>query len=391
GLGNTHRRLGAHAEAIAALRRAIELAPGKPKWHEALTEAIWQAGGGLSLSSYQYAIERLPQDASLRLSFAHQLNRVGARQDAEDQARAALALAPERAETHDMLAQTLVGQKRYDEAVESYGRAAKLAPRDKIVLGRYAETLVLNAQLAEAHDILSAALAVAPHDQENLARMTILLRLLGEERAYAALADYDALSQAIAVKPPEGYRDIEAFHAALAPYLLGKHLAKAHPTDQTLRGGTQTLGALFSDPHPLIQGLRQSLFEAVQGFVSALPEDRAHPFSGRRGRGIQFSGSWSVRLASGGFHTNHIHPAGWISSAYYVSLPSGVSKPGDHQGWFKMGETNPDTSPELPAERWVRPEEGKLVLFPSYFWHGTQSFAEGSERLTVAFDIVPTD
>jgi len=221
--------------------------------------------------------------------------------------------------------------------------------------------------------------------------MTILLRLLGEDAAYGALADYDTLSKAIRVKPPEGYRDIEAFHAELAPYLLRKHLAKQPPTDQTLRGGTQTLGALFVDPHPLIQGLRQSLYDAVEGFVAALPEDKAHPFFGRRGKGLKFSGSWSVRLGCGGFHTNHIHPAGWISSAYYVNLPSGVSKPDDRQGWFKMGETNPDTSPELPAERWVQPEEGKLVLFPSYFWHGTQAFEEGNERLTVAFDVTPTE
>jgi hypothetical protein len=54
-----------------------------------------------------------------------------------------------------------------------------------------------------------------------------------------------------------------------------------------------------------------------------------------------------------------------------------------------MGETNPDTSPALPAERWVQPEEGKLVLFPSYVWHGTQAFDRGDQRLTVAFDVVP--
>ena len=32
---------------------------------------------------------------------------------------------------------------------------------------------------------------------------------------------------------------------------------------------------------------------------------------------------------------------------------------------------------------------GGLVLFPSYFWHGTRPFALGSHRTTVAFDIAP--
>jgi hypothetical protein len=37
----------------------------------------------------------------------------------------------------------------------------------------------------------------------------------------------------------------------------------------------------------------------------------------------------------------------------------------------------------------VRPEEGVLVLFPSYFWHGTVPFRSSEARLTVAFDAVP--
>ena len=32
---------------------------------------------------------------------------------------------------------------------------------------------------------------------------------------------------------------------------------------------------------------------------------------------------------------------------------------------------------------------GKLVLFPSYFWHGTVPFTSENTRLTIAFDVVP--
>jgi Putative 2OG-Fe(II) oxygenase len=30
-----------------------------------------------------------------------------------------------------------------------------------------------------------------------------------------------------------------------------------------------------------------------------------------------------------------------------------------------------------------------LVLFPSYFWHGTVPFESSADRLTIAFDVVP--
>jgi len=47
------------------------------------------------------------------------------------------------------------------------------------------------------------------------------------------------------------------------------------------------------------------------------------------------------------------------------------------------------TTPSLNAELSVRPELGQLVLFPSYFWHGTLPFHSEQPRLTVAFDVVP--
>ena len=33
---------------------------------------------------------------------------------------------------------------------------------------------------------------------------------------------------------------------------------------------------------------------------------------------------------------------------------------------------------------------GRLVLFPSWFWHRTLPFAQAGERISVAFDVMPT-
>ena len=45
--------------------------------------------------------------------------------------------------------------------------------------------------------------------------------------------------------------------------------------------------------------------------------------------------------------------------------------------------------PPLTPELYVQPKPGRLVLFPSYMWHGTVPFASSQQRLTVAFDAVP--
>ena len=42
-----------------------------------------------------------------------------------------------------------------------------------------------------------------------------------------------------------------------------------------------------------------------------------------------------------------------------------------------------------PVRRAVKPQGGKLVLFPSYMWHGTVPFHSSQSRTTLAFDAVP--
>lgn len=98
---------------------------------------------------------------------------------------------------------------------------------------------------------------------------------------------------------------------------------------------------------------------------------------------------WSVLLRANGFHFNHFHGQGWISSACYVDLPESIGT-GNGAGWIKFGEpVLPATT--LGAEYFVKPEPGLLVLFPSWMWHGTVPFTGAAQatRLTVAFDIVP--
>jgi len=120
-----------------------------------------------------------------------------------------------------------------------------------------------------------------------------------------------------------------------------------------------------------------------------MPEEAGHPFLGRRSGAFDFSGSWSCCLNSMGYHTNHIHPKGWISSAYYVDLPPDVVAEAENQGALKFGESPFGLGEHDRPTRIVTPAVGKLVLFPSYFWHGTVRFTANRPRLSVAFDVVP--
>ena len=42
----------------------------------------------------------------------------------------------------------------------------------------------------------------------------------------------------------------------------------------------------------------------------------------RRNTGdYRIAGAWSVRLQPHGYHRDHFHPEGWLSSAFYVETP----------------------------------------------------------------------
>lgn len=177
---------------------------------------------------------------------------------------------------------------------------------------------------------------------------------------------------------------------ALAERLRSLHLPLRQPLEQSLRGGTQTDGPLFSRIEPEIRALRQVIVETVERHVAQLPAPAAgHPTLLARRAPIRFAGSWSVRLTGSGFHVNHVHPAGWISSAFYVALPEAAMGGESHAGWLSLGEAT-ELGLDLPPTRLIEPRPGRLVLFPSSMWHGTRPFATG-ERLTVAFDIARPD
>jgi tetratricopeptide (TPR) repeat protein len=175
----------------------------------------------------------------------------------------------------------------------------------------------------------------------------------------------------------------------IAAALRTLHRARSQPIGQSVRGGTQTAGQLFLRNEPEIRMLTSALAAAIRQFVDGLPPaDPRHPLLRHRNSGMAFGPSWSVRLTGGGFHAAHFHPNGILSSACYIALPDAVAEAEEKAGWLEIGRPPPELSIDLPPLKVFEPEPGRLVLFPSFLFHGTRPFPSG-ERLTVAFDLVP--
>jgi hypothetical protein len=238
-------------------------------------------------------------------------------------------------------------------------------------------------QPQEAAKMLEAVVKAQPDNLSAWALLQFAWRILGDPR-HGWLVGQPGLY---------GTKQLALTNSQLndiAAALRNLHGARSQPIGQSVRGGTQTAGQLFLRNEPEILLLADALAAAIREFVAGLPDaDPAHPLLKHRNMGMAFGPSWSIRLTGGGYHAAHFHPNGILSSACYIALPEGgLADPDEKPGWLEIGRPPPELAIDLPPLATFEPKPGRLVLFPSFLFHGTRHFA-GGERLTVAFDLVP--
>ncbi len=314
--GNALYALGQVDDAIASYRRALSLDPEAMGVHEALNDIFWEHDMRDDyLGSYPPALEVAPRSLPLRLRYASSLSRAGKHPEAEIVLRKASQMFAPDAGVHSGLGISLAGQGRNSEAIESFTAAVNLTPEDIRCRQDLARILISNGDYHNALLHIDAAIRLAPLDQITLALGSLCWRLLGDSKA-AYINDYEKFIKYYTIPTPGGYRDIRAFNEALNHALNSLHQTQVYPLNQTLRGGTQTYGDLFVRNIREVQEVRDSIEHCVRQYIEGLDDDLEHPFLSRKSNRFRFSGSWSCRLGQLGFHTNHIHPDGWISSSY---------------------------------------------------------------------------
>jgi len=284
-------------------------------------------------------------------------------------------------------ADALIAMGQLEEAAKTLDNALLRDGGNTSLINLAAEIAMRRHDPARALMLCRQALAAAPFDQMALALMGVCLRLIDDEQG-EILNGFDKLIAVFDLDPPDGYSSMESFNTELLAHLSRLHPKTREPIDQSLQGGTQTPDHLFGAGHALVDKLESRIRSAVADYIGAMQESSDHPFLSRRSRQFQYAGSWSSRLQDCGYHKNHLHPDGWISSCYYIQVPESSNDTETRQGWIKFGEPNFDAGLPNPIRRSVQPVAGRLVLFPSYMWHGTIPF-HGDVRTTLAFDVIP--
>jgi tetratricopeptide (TPR) repeat protein len=385
---NVLQHLARFDEATRVYEELLARDPQDMEVHIALNELSHRRGGGAPLTSYDLAQRRRPQAAVLPAAKGNMLLKLGRVAEAREAFDRALHIAPDDAPALMGMGRALESSNDMDAARRVLEDGIVLHPDNGDALEGFAAFLLRQGDPAHAQRIAEKAHRLRTISQGALALLGLCYRAQQDARD-DDLNRYENFVQVFDLVPPHGYADMESFNRDLAAYLDRLHVGGREYLTQTVRGGTQLHDEVFHNGHALIDRLLPSLNQSIRDYVAGLKAADDHPFVSRRGQGFRYAGSWSTRLDDRGFHVNHVHQKGWISSCYYVAVPDAVENEATREGWIKFGEPSADFGAGFPPRRAVQPRPGRLVLFPSYMWHGTVPFHSPRARTTIAFDLVP--
>jgi Flp pilus assembly protein TadD len=374
-------------DAERSYAQAVALEPRNAAAHSMLAQLRHMRGDPAFARDFMAAIRANPANLPLQFTYSELLHRSGDLTGAEAVLRVLLKSSGMAPEVRSALATLLHEAGRLVEAEQEALQAALSRPGDPTLIASFVQIELALGKPDACLPLIRTERQRRPREQRWVTYEAMAARLLGDP-LYQRLYDYERLVRVYDLQPPAGWASMTELNAAAVEALRSRHRLATHPLDQSLRNGTQTMRNLLTDRDPTIQALISAFAEPVADYCAAVGSDAAHPLTARNSGSFALHGCWSVDLHRNGFHVNHFHPEGWLSSAYYVSVPQEVNDAQLQSGWLKFGEPRL-TVPGLRADHFVQPRAGRLVLFPSYMWHGTNAISGDERRLTMAFDVVP--
>tara|TARA_B100000963_G_scaffold194636_1_gene169325 strand:+ start:18236 stop:19546 length:1311 start_codon:yes stop_codon:yes gene_type:complete len=159
--------------------------------------------------------------------------------------------------------------------------------------------------------------------------------------------------------------------------------------DQSLlQNGFQSSGNIFLQEIPSIQLIKNIITEKIEeyretfsssnsGIIKDWPKD--YSLYG-----------WLIMIRDCGFLSSHIHKEGWLSGSLYINIPEKLEGDAGNLKFSLDGNSYPNDNKVFP-EKIVDLGTGDIILFPSSIFHSTVPFTSKKNRITLAFDVRPSD
>ena len=131
----------------------------------------------------------------------------------------------------------------------------------------------------------------------------------------------------------------------------------------------------------------KSFFQSIQKYIGKAIDDSGWS---NPSNNFNVTSAWSIINVKSSSNSRHIHSNNYISAAYYVKAPKDcgdiifydprnarlIRKPKTNKGNFLNAELIN-----------IKPQEGLLVLFPSYLHHSVEENLSDEERIVISFNL----
>ena len=399
-------------EAIINCKHAIKL---KPDYAEAYLNL-----GALSIKLNAYeeaetyckkAIKFKPDLAGAYANLGFILHHLNKLDDAERNYKKAIELKPDFVEVYNNLGVLMVEYNKLDEAEKNYKIAIELKPDYKDAFKNRGELFFKTKDFEQSlkyFDICNtkdsrpkalASLYALGRTREIYERIEINSELDDKNLKIAAFSSFISnkeikkTAHRFCNNPMDFiYFSNLSTHIKNFNYFITEMIEELQnlktrwePYSKTTKKGFQGFENLFHNPSEKLLKLKLIVVDEINSYYLKFKDETCSYIN--KWPSKNNLEAWHVILKQQGYQAPHIHPGAWLSGVVYFKVVPTLDK---NEGAIELGLNGPDyfdiSSPKLIHE----PKIGDIVLFPSSLHHRTIPYTVDEDRISIAFDLVPS-
>ena len=277
---------------------------------------------------------------------------------------------------------------KLDSAKQNFEHAINIDPSFAQAYINLADLRLQQGKPEKALEICDTFLKKQPGNTAMLGFKTFALYDAGKPEKAKNLINFDRFIKTSFIEPPNSFSNLEEMNKALINHLESHPTLIFSPQSHATRDGYHS-GELLTNSKGPFSNFEDVIRTALEHYKSSLIKPPHHLILCAEQRTSRIS-AWGVIMRSSSHQIPHIHPAAWLSGVYYAKVPDTISQSSDgEEGFLVFGKAPDHFHNKIESETFaIRPEEGLLVMFPSYFYHHTIPSRSNDLRVSIAFDLI---
>jgi len=361
-------------------------------------------------ASYKKAIALKPDYTDAYYNLGNTLKELGSLKEAEASYKKAIALKPDYAVAHNNLGNTLKDLGRLNEAEVSYKKAIALKPDYRTALLNRGQILFEKGEFelslkdfdtcnnADSRSRALTSLYALGRVEEIYQRIETHSELDDENISVAAFSSFIAYKEKKDTahnfcRNPMDFINfsnlsshLENPNSFITEVIEELHNVKTiwEPINKTTYKGFQSMSNLFENPLGKLSNLKSIITDELDLYYLKFKKESCSYI--KKWPSKKKLVAWHVILKNQGYQDAHIHSGGWLSGVIYLKLVPALEK---NEGAIEFGLNGEFYSDVNSPKVIYQPKLGDIILFPSSLHHKTIPFSTDTDRISIAFDLMP--